>query len=143
MKDVKKLGYRGDMVRVKEGYFRNYLMPKYLAEIATASAKKVAASRKEKVLMEKQRLLDNAKEVLQRLHDLKVSFKEKVSEKGKLFGAITESDVIKAVAEKINVKLEKEYLTMEHIKEVGKYEVKVRLGEGLEETIKVTVQAAK
>ena len=45
--------------------------------------------------------------------------------------------------EKVNIKLEKEYIVMEHIKEVGNYEVKVRLGEGLEEAIKVVVQAAK
>jgi large subunit ribosomal protein L9 len=142
-KDVKKLGYRGDIVRVKEGYFRNYLLPRGLAEVATDALKKVAASRKEKIVMEKQRLLDNAKEVLAKLHGLKISFKEKVSGKGKLFGAITENDVIKAVVEKVNIKLEKEHIVMTHIKEVGTHEIKIRLGEGMEETVKVAVQAAK
>ncbi|MFA6917505.1 MAG: 50S ribosomal protein L9 [Candidatus Gracilibacteria bacterium] len=143
LKDVKKLGYRGDIVKVKEGYFRNYLQVKGLAEVATESTKKVAASRKERILMEKQRLLDNAKDVLKKLHGLKLIFKEKVSGKGKLFGAITENDIIKAIVEKANIRLEKEYITMEHIKEVGNYEITVRLGEGLEETVKVAVQSAK
>ncbi|MDD3862086.1 MAG: 50S ribosomal protein L9 [Candidatus Gracilibacteria bacterium] len=142
-KDVKKLGYRGDIIKVNEGYFRNFLLPKGLAEVATEAVKKLASSRKEKVLMEKDRLLENAKEVLVKLHGLKLTFKEKVSEKGKLFGSLSESDIIKAVLEKANIRLEKEYLVMEHIKEVGKYDVVVKLGEGLEETIKVTVQAAK
>lgn len=142
-KDVKKLGYRGDIIKVREGYFRNFLLPKGLAEVATEAVKKLASSRKEKVLMEKDRLLENAKEVLAKLHGLKLIFKEKVSEKGKLFGSLSESDIIKAVFEKANIRLEKEYLVMEHIKEVGKYDVVVKLGEGLEETIKVTVQAAK
>lgn len=142
-KDVKKLGYRGDIVKVKEGYFMNYLLPRGLAVFASESAKKVAGSRKEKILMEKQRLLDNAKEVLNKLRGLKLVFKKKVSGKGKLFGAITENDVIKAVVAEANVKLEKEYLVMKHIKEVGDHDVLVRLGEGLEETVKVTVQAAK
>jgi large subunit ribosomal protein L9 len=142
-KDVKKLGYRGDIVRVKEEYFNNFLLPNGLAELATTAVKKLVESRKAKTLMEKQRLLDNAKEVLQKLHGLKVVFKEKASEKGKLFGAITENDVIKAVQEKTNIRLEKEYLHMEHFKMVGSYEVKVHLGEGLEETVKVAVQAAK
>jgi len=143
LKDVKKLGYRGDIVRVKEGFFRNYLLPRKLAEVATEAIKKVAESRKAKVLMEKQRLLDNAKDVLARLKGLKLSFKKKVSGKGKLYGAITENEIIEAVLEKVNIKLEKEYILMEHIKEVGNYDVKVRLGEGFEETLKVTVQAAK
>jgi large subunit ribosomal protein L9 len=142
-KDVKKLGYRGDIVKVKEGYFNNFLFPRALAELATTAVKKLVASRKAKTIMEKERLLDNAKEVLQKLHGLKVVLKGKVSAKGKLFGAVTELDVIKAVMEKTNIRLEKEHLHMAHIKEVGGYDVKVRLGEGLEETVKVAVQAAK
>ncbi|MFA7685974.1 MAG: 50S ribosomal protein L9 [Candidatus Gracilibacteria bacterium] len=142
-KDVKKLGYRGDIVKVKDGYYRNFLFPEKLAVAATEALKKVAASRKAKVLMEKERLLENAKEVLAKLHGLKLSFKEKVSEKGKLFGALTENDIIKAIVEKLNIRLEKEHVLMEHIKAVGAHEVKVRLGEGLEETVKVAVQAAK
>lgn len=142
-KDVKKLGYRGDIVKVKDGYFRNYLAPRELAEVASTSIKKLAASRKEKMVMDKQKLLDNAKDVLKKLHGLKVAFKEKVSGKGKLFGSITEKEVIQAIEEKVNIRLEKEYLQMEHIKETGTHDVKVRLGEGLEETVKVEVKAAK
>ena len=84
LQDVKKLGYRGDIVKVKEGFFRNYLFPRKLAEVATEVIKKVADSRKARILMEKQRLLDNAKDVLARLKGLKLSFKKKVSGKGKL-----------------------------------------------------------
>ena len=142
-KEVKKLGYRGDIVNVKDGYFRNFLLPGGLADVATPSVKKLAASRKEKVKMDKQQLLDNAKEALAKLHGLKLTFKEKASEKGKLFGSLAEADIIKAVLEKVNIGLEKEYVVMDHIKAVGSHDVTVRLGEGLEEVVKVTVQAAK
>lgn len=142
-KDVKKLGYRGDIVSVKDGYFRNFLFPEGLAEAATSALKKLVASRKDKMMMNKQQLIDNAKEALAKLHGLKLTFKEKASEKGKLFGSLSEADIIKAVLEKVNIGLEKEYVVMDHIKEVGKYDVTIRLGEGLEEVVKVTVQAAK
>lgn len=142
-KDVSKLGYKGDTVNVKPGYIRNYLLPKGLADLATFSRVKVAASRKERMVMKKQQLLDNAKDVLAKLKDLKIIIKSKVSAKGKLFAAITEKDVIAAIEEKKNVKLEKEYLKMEHFKDLGEYEVLVRLGEGLETKIKVKVQEKK
>ena len=143
IKDVNKLGYRGDIVKVKEGYFRNFLQPRKLAEMATESVKKLAVGRKEKVLLDKKRIIDNAKDVLARLKGLKLIFKQKVSDKGKLYGSITEVEIIGAIEKKVNVKLEKEYVKMAHIKEAGNHEITVHLGEGLEEVIKVAVQAAK
>ena len=139
--DVKKLGYRGDVVKVRDGYFRNFLSPRGLADVATLTRLKVAESRKSKVVMQKQQLLDNAKEVLAKLNGLKVVIKAKVSKKGKLYGAIAEADVIEAVLVASKVKLEKDLLKMDHIKEVGEHKVKVVLGEGFEETITVVVEA--
>lgn len=141
--DVQKLGYKGDIVSVKDGYFRNYLLPRGLAVLATNEVKKLSEKRKEKLVLRKQQLLDNAKEVLAKLKGLSVTIKAKVSSKGKLYASITESDVIKAVLEAANVQLEKEFLKMDHMKETGKYQMTVRLGEGMEEKIKVNVQKAK
>lgn len=142
-KDVPKLGYKGDIVNVKSGYGRNYLLPKGLADLASDSRLKIAASRKERMVIQKQQLLDSAKDVIAKLKGLKLIMKAKVSEKGKLYAAITEKDVIDAIEEKKNVKLEKEFIKMEHFKEVGTYEVLVRLGEGFEEKITVKVQEKK
>lgn len=142
-KDVPKLGYKGDTVNVKQGYYLNFLMPKGLADLGTGSRLKVAASRKERVVIKQQQLLDNAKEVLAKLKGLKLILKAKVSAKDKLYAAITEKDVIDAIEAKKNIKLEKEYLKMEHFKALGTYDVVIRLGEGMEETIKVKVDKAK
>lgn len=139
--DVKKLGYRGDVVKVKEGYFRNFLLPRGMADVATTTRLKVAGSRKEKVVVEKQQLLDNAKDVLSKLKGLVVEIKAKVSAKGKLYGAVTEADVIAAVKEATKVKLEKDFVKMEHFKDLGEHKVVVHLGEGLEEEIVVNVSA--
>ncbi len=139
--DVKKLGYRGDVVRVKEGFFRNFLQPNGFADMATEGRLKVANARKDKIVMHRQQLLDNSKDVLAKLKGLKFVIKSKVSAKGKLYGAITEADVIKSVLELANVKLEKDLLKMEHFKDLGEHKVLVHLGEGLEEEIVVDVQA--
>ncbi|MEK7673399.1 MAG: 50S ribosomal protein L9 [Patescibacteria group bacterium] len=141
-KDVAKLGYRGELVKVKNGYFRNFLQPKGFAEIATESGIKLAGIRKGKILLKKTELLEKAKEALARLKDLKVTFKKKATTKGKLFGAITEMDVIKAIEESKQVKLEKEWIKMEHIKTVGEHAVKISLGDDLDTNVTVEVKAA-
>ena len=140
--DIKTLGYKGDVVKVKNGYFRNFLYPRNLAVAATPSLLKLAEKRKEKKTMEKQQLLDNAKEVLKKLRGLEVIVKAKVSEKGKLYGAISEKEVIDAIREVANIVLEPDYLKMEHFKELGEYDVIVNLGTDLEETVKVKVEEA-
>lgn len=141
-KDVPKLGYKGDIVNVKAGYFRNFLHPNKMAEMATTSSLKVASTRKERLVMKKQQIMENAKEVLAKLKGLKVALKAKASTKGKLYAAITEKAVIDAVEKAAKVKLEKEFLKMDHFKEVGNYDVLVHLGEGLEAKIKVSVKKA-
>lgn len=141
-KDVPKLGYRGDTVKVKNGYFMNFLLPNGLADMATLTRLKVADSRKDKIVLEKQQLLDNAKEVLHKLHGLTLNFKLKASSKGKLFGAVVEADIIKAVKEAVSVKLEKEFVKMEHIKAIGEHTVLIHLAPDFEESVKVVVEAA-
>ena len=141
-KDVAKLGYRGEVVKVKDGYFRNYLLPRGFAHLATKTAMRVAASRKDKILLEKQRILDNAKEALGKLKGIKLTFKKKATSKGKLYGAITETDLIKAIQESENIKLEKEWIKMEHIKTTGDHKAVIHLGPDLEQEVTVVVKEA-
>jgi len=92
--DVKKLGYRGDVVNVKNGYFRNFLCPKGLAQAATAKLIALAETRNKDRVVQKERILENVKEVLKKLKGLSVVIKAKVSDKGKLYGSLTEADVV-------------------------------------------------
>ncbi len=142
-KDVKKLGYRGDVITVKPGYYRNFLNPRGLADVATKSRLKLIEARKEKMVMKREQLLENAQEVLKKLKGLSVTISSKVNDKGTLYAAVVEEDVIKAVESAIKVKLEKEYLKMDHFKDLGEHTVLVRLGSDIEEEIKVVVEAAK
>ncbi|MBU1152137.1 50S ribosomal protein L9 [Patescibacteria group bacterium] len=140
--DVKKLGYRGDVVAVKDGYFANFLLPKGLAVAATAKLLKLVDKRKEKVLVEKERLLDNVKEVLEKLKGLEVVIKHKATDAGKLYGAITEQEVIEAVEKAVNIRLEKDFVKMEHFKDLGDHEVLVSMGTDAQEKILVKVEKA-
>jgi len=139
--DVKKLGYRGDIVTVKRGYYRNFLLPRGLADVATGGRLKVAESRREKIVMKKQQLLDNVNEVIGKLKGLKVEVYGKVSDKGHLYASITEDQVIDAIEAASKVKLEKEFIKMDHFKELGEYKVMAHLGDGAEEEISVEVKA--
>lgn len=140
-KNVKTLGFRGEVVNVKPGYFRNFLFPNALADLATPSRLKVAAARKEKQVMAKDQLLKNASEVIEKVNGLKITLKEKVNEKGHLYAAVSELEVIEAIEKKAKVQLDREFLDMGHIKEVGSYPVKVRLGDGVEGEVTVIVKA--
>ncbi|PIR54822.1 50S ribosomal protein L9 [Candidatus Peregrinibacteria bacterium CG10_big_fil_rev_8_21_14_0_10_36_19] len=140
--DVKKLGYRGEVVDVKRGYFRNFLFPRGLADFASESRLRVAESRKESLMSKKQQILENAKEVLAKLADLQVRITGKVTEDGKLYGSVTEDDVLKAVKSELGIELDKSQLKMSHFKEVGEHTVKVHLGEGFDGQFTVLVAAA-
>jgi large subunit ribosomal protein L9 len=138
--DVKKLGYRGDVVNVKSGYFRNFLLPRGLADAATRGRLALAEKRNEKRVMAKQQILDNSKDILAKLEGLVVTLKEKVNDKGHLYAAVSESEVIEAVKAAANVELDASMLKMEHFKEVGEHKVTVSLGSSAEVEIGVTVE---
>lgn len=140
--DVKKLGYRGEVVNVKPGYFRNFLQSRGIAVVATPERLKLAESRKEKMVLKREQILKDAKEILKKLKGLKIIIKAKVSAKGKLYGAINVENVLTALEESAKVKLEKSDIKMDPIKDLGEHKVQVHLRDDLEETITVTVEAA-
>lgn len=139
--DVKNLGYRGDVVNVKNGYFRNFLFPKGLAQIANAKIVELAEERNKERTLQKEKVLENAKEVLKKLKGLAVTIKAKVSDKGKLYGSITEADVVEAVKAGAKVELEKDFIKMDHFKDLGEHKALVHLGDDLEQEITVMVEA--
>jgi len=142
-KDVKKLGYRGDIVNVKTGYFTNFLLPEGAAVMADESVVKLQESRKAKLVMKSEQLKENAKEVLKKLKGLVVTFSKKITSKGKLYGGLSAEEIIDEIAAKTNIKLESSNIKAEHIKEVGTHKVVVHIADGSEETIKVVVEAKK
>ena len=139
--DVSKLGYRGDIVNVKNGYFRNFLWPQGLAKVATKKEIELSEARNEKRVMQKKQVVENAQDVLGKLKGLSVTITGKASDKGHLYGSVTEMEVVAAIKEATNVELGPEFIKMDHFKEVGEHKALVHLGEGLEQEVSVVVEA--
>jgi large subunit ribosomal protein L9 len=137
--DLDNLGKSGEVVNVKSGYGRNYLLPRGLAVLATADdisrvehEKRVIASRTAKLAKETQAEAD-------RLSQVTVSIARAVGEEDKLFGSVTSRDIAEALAEK-GVTIDAKKLELEEpIKALGMTEVAVKLGRGVTAKIKVWV----
>jgi large subunit ribosomal protein L9 len=144
--DVSGLGGPGDIVEVKDGYGRNYLLPRGLAIVATKGAEKQVAVIRRAQETRKIRDLDHAKEVKATLEGLgAVALKAKAaSGSGKLFGSVTTSDVASAVRAAGGPALDKRSIELAgHIKTTGKHSVNVRLHPEVTVALAVDVTAAE
>lgn len=126
-KDVENLGFTDDIVSVKNGYGRNYLIPQGLAVLATPSAKKVLAETLKQRAHKEQKLVDDAKAEAAKLNGLEIKIAAKVGEGDKLFGSVSNSDVAEVLAAN-NISLDKKFITVQGglVKRLGNYNAKVR-----------------
>lgn len=139
---VDKLGRRGEVKNVKEGYFRNYLLPKGLAFAVTPKRLKWAESEMEKIVKEKAELAKEANKYKEQLEALTLTFEEKTTDKDTLYGSIGDKELIAALEEQAKVKVDKKQLKLaEPIKKVGMHELKVSLADGVDAVVKVEVKA--
>ena len=126
-KDVENLGFTDDVVSVKNGYGRNYLIPQGLAVLATPSAKKVLAETLKQRAHKEQKLVDDAKAEATKLNGLEIKIAAKVGEGDKLFGSVSNADVAEVLAAN-NISLDKKFITVQGglVKRLGNYNAKVR-----------------
>ena len=126
--DVQNLGFKDDIVKVKNGYGRNFLIPHGKAVIATSSARKVLAENLKQRAFKEQKLVDDANKLGKKLQDFEIKIKSKVGSGDKLFGSIGSQDVADAF-EKNGETIEKKFITLpgKTIKRLGAYEAAVRL----------------
>lgn len=139
IKDVKDLGMAGDIITVKSGYGRNYLLPQNYAVMATKDAlKKIEAikAQAEKVRNSK---LEEYKAKLEKLKTVTLTFNRKADENGSLYGSVSEFDIVEAIKEK-GIEINKNNVNIEkHIKEIGDSEVEISFGSDLTATVVVSV----
>ena len=139
--DIKGLGYKNDVVTVKPGYGRNYLIPKGAATQATASAKKVVAENVKQAAHKAEKLKSDALAIAEKLAGLTLEIKAKVGESGKIFGAVTSlqlSDVLKEKGFTID---RKKISFKGDVKEVGEYTASVDLHKEVKQELKFKVIA--
>ena len=143
--DVPQLGGPGDLVQVKDGYARNYLLPRHLAIVATKGAEKQVATIRRAQQARQIRDLDHAREVAGLLSGLgTVTVTAKAARSGgKLFGSVTPADVVDAVRAAGGPLLDKRVVDLGgHIKSAGTYQVTVRLHPDVSVTVPLKVTTA-
>jgi large subunit ribosomal protein L9 len=137
--DLDNLGTSGEVVNVKEGYGRNYLLPRGLAVPATADDVARVAHEKRVIAARTVKLAKEIQGEADRLGQITVSIARAVGDEDKLFGSVTSRDIAEALAEqKVTVDAKKIHLD-EPIKALGVSDVQVKLGRGVTATIKVWV----
>jgi len=125
--DVKNLGYKDDVVSVKPGYGRNFLLPKGLAIMATASTKKMQAETVKQRAFKEQKIKSAAEKTAAALKDMVVKVGAKAGESGKIFGSITTVQLADAI-KKLGYEVDRKNISVneEGIKNIGTYTAEVR-----------------
>src|SRR5947209_8480916 len=139
--DVEKIGARGTVVKVADGYARNYLLPKRLAVAATESNKKIVDQEREAHLRREAKLQSEAEGLAQLLSSVVLTFKRRVGENDQLFGSVTAKDIADALeAQKYHIE-RRRVLLDEPIHTLGEHTVNVRLHRDVTTPIKVVVES--
>ena len=138
--DVQNLGQQGDVVEVKSGYARNYLMPQKLAILFTRQQKKSIeeAQRVEERKLEREK--DQLESVLKQVEDLSLSLKMQSEEDSKLFGSVTKLDVVKLLEEN-GITIDKKYVDLSSpIKTLGEHKVNIVFTKEMSGSFTLTVE---
>jgi large subunit ribosomal protein L9 len=123
--DVQNLGFKDDMVSVKNGYGRNFLIPQGFAILATPSAKKVLAENLKQKAHKEQRLVDDANVIAEAIKALEIKISAKAGGE-KLFGSITNANIAEVLASNGH-SIDKKFISSGIVKRTGKYTANVRL----------------
>ena len=139
LKNVENLGQTGDTVKVKDGYGRNFLVPRGLAVIADERNSRRMAHQKRQAEAAAAKELGAAQELAEKINDTAISIKREAGEEGKLFGSVTNRDIAEAIhAEGIDVD-RRSIILEDTIRNIGVYTVRVKLHREIEASVKVYV----
>ena len=142
--DVENLGFKDDVVTVKNGYGRNYLIPQGYAILATSSEKKVLAENLKQRAFKEAKLVEDANKVAETVKGYEIKIASKVGSGDKLFGSVNNIDVAEALA-KQGTEIDKKFIkvTGGNVKRLGKYNAAVRLHRSVVVDITFEVVAEK
>ena len=129
IQDVKNLGYKNDIVNVKPGYARNYLIPQGMAILATESARKVLAENMRQQAYKQEKIKKEAQDIATLLEGLTLRIPAKAAATGKIFGSVNNVQIANAIKEAKGIEIDRKQIMIDDdtIKEVGNYTAKIRL----------------
>jgi large subunit ribosomal protein L9 len=138
-KDAEKLGKIGEMITVKDGYARNYLLPRGIAYEATDGSLRQLEEERKQLERRNEKERKHAENLATQLEKISVTIKMKVGEEDKLFGSVTSQMIADALVEK-EITLDKRHIELEEpLKALGIYDVPVKLSGGVSSKIKVWI----
>ena len=139
LKDIKSVGKKGDVINAADGYARNFLFPRKLAEEATDANMHILNKKDENERKKKTAEIEEAQKLANELKDKVVKIIGKAGESGKLFGAITTKDIATALNKQCNLDIDKKKILTDTIKLLGTYEVEIKIYPEISTKIKVLV----
>lgn len=139
--DIAKLGFVNDIITVKDGYARNYLIPQGIATQATASAKKVLAETLRQRAHKEEKFLKDAQVLAQAIEAIELTIAARVGETGKIFGSVNAMQISDAIKAQANLVVDRKKIDIngDSIKEIGDYTAIANLHKEVKATIKFKV----
>lgn len=142
LKDVDKLGYKHDVVKVKNGYGQNFLIPKGFAVLANKSNMAKLNELKRQDDRRESKRLDEYKVTAVKLNDASLKIAAKAGTSGKIFGSVTNVQIVQALKEQLQLEIERRKISLnEDVKTLGSYTANVNLHPEVQATIKFEVEA--
>lgn len=141
--DVKGTGRKGQTVNVSDGYARNFLLPRGLAVEASASALKVLAEEQKAQERKQDRIIQQLKDLRNRLEGKTIQVPARTGENGRLFGSITNKDIAEAISKYLGQEFDRKHVDLSSpIKCLGSFPVSLKFGHNISATINVEIVAA-
>lgn len=139
--DIKGLGFKNDVITVKAGYGRNYLIPQGFAVLANQSNRKMLAENVKQAAHKAEKIKQDAQDIADKLNGVSLSIKAKAGESGKIFGAVTTLQISDALREK-DIEIDRKKIAFNsEVKFLGSYEVEIDLHKEVKSTIAFQVVA--
>jgi len=140
VKDITKMGLAGSVIKVADGYARNYLLPKKMVILATKNNLAKIETIKKKAELEKLEIENHFKALALKINDITLKFTRKADENDHLFGSVSENDIVKSLAEK-GIEIHKSVVDIQkHLKEIGSFEVKIAFSSEITANLKVNIE---
>ena len=141
--DVEKLGYADEIVKVKDGYARNYLLPQGLAILASIPNKKMLAETIKQRSYKTEKIRKEAEFLAGKIDGLTLIIAQKASEKGTIFGSVNTIAVAQALKEQHDIEIDRKKIILptEHIKELGSYTAQINIHKDIKVTVNLEVVA--
>jgi large subunit ribosomal protein L9 len=144
LESVENLGTVGDIVTVKDGYGRNFLIPQGMASLADTKKVNAITHQKKALEAKRRRVTDQAEALAKELEGISLAFTRKTADGSRIFGSVTPSDLEKAIHDKGYVAVSRKQIHIENpIKHVGEFDIAIKLDGGIRSNIKVVVSEEK